>query len=98
MPLAGSDTRYKEITRFGTIPDYILVDAGINDIEFGTQPAVSTLQGYLVTLINKIRSEAGFAAVPIYIEAIKTKVQDVISGMLKPAIDSLLNLTPSAGG
>jgi lysophospholipase L1-like esterase len=69
--LAGSSTRYKEITRFGAIPDYILVDAGINDIEFAKHPAIATMQGYLVTLINNIRSEAGFAMVPIYIEAIK---------------------------
>lgn len=69
--LAGSSTRYQEITRFGAIPDYILVDAGINDIEFAARPAVAVMQGYLVTLINKIRSEAGYATVPIYIEAIK---------------------------
>ena len=69
--LAGSSFRYKEITRFGAIPDYILVDAGINDIEFDLHPAVATMQGYLVTLINNIRSEPGFATTPIYIEAIK---------------------------
>ena len=30
--------------------------------------------------------------------AIKSKVEDVASGMLKPAIDSLLNLSPNGGG
>ncbi len=67
----SAGTQYLAVTSYGQNPAVVMVDCGINDIQAGS-PAVATMQGYLVTLVNKIRAVGGYwATVPIYIEGIK---------------------------
>lgn len=72
--LSASSTRYQDITGnpSGVPSAGVLIDAGINDIKSGSPPSATTLSGYMITLINKIRAVGGgWATVPIYVCAIK---------------------------
>ena len=81
--LSASSTRYLDFCQ-GTAPTVAMViDSGINDIKSGSPPNVATLNSYMVTFINKVRSVSGYSTVPIYVEAIKP-----YSGMTFAAINA----------
>jgi hypothetical protein len=81
-----TDNTYLAVLALPSIPQNIIIDGGINDIKGGGAPTPATVSGYMIQIINQLRSNAGYGTVPIYVDSVKP-----YSGMTFAALDAFNN-------